>query len=412
MTANQWTAEEIELLESNLHLNTISIYRLFEEEFPGERTYDAVQKKIKSVRKNLSVFCDETKEKVKDGSFFCDADFDLDEVDESDNGEDAEPIFQPEGEYDEKDEVWNPRNYGDDDDEEENNISQATTREMKDELVQWLKTVSKHYQGLEHQYNPPLKEESVDLVLFLSDLHFGQKTDQFSVKEAQARLHDIPQYLLENGPFPEIETLHIVLGGDLVEGEDVYCTQNGALECPVIKQTQLVTESLWQLFLDCRATFKCPVIVDMVPGNHGAMSRTADPRSNWDNVVHMFLSMLSEQSDDEELIVNLNFEKFQTIQVRDQVGLVNHYGTKHQGTPAMQVKTAGWIITNEADFFLHGHWHQWGIETYLGKPIISNGSLCGPNDLSKQMAKDEPARQAWMIVKSNSPICQFGFLEW
>ena len=74
--------------------------------------------------------------------------------------------------------------------------------------------------------------------------------------------------------------------------------------------------------------------------------------------------------------------------------------------------TIKWIINDKIDFIVHGHWHKWGVETYLGRPMISNGSLPGADDLSKQMAMEEGPRQAWFLVKKDQPLYGFSFVEW
>lgn len=389
--ANPWSKAELDFIAERLELFTCAIVKDFNNTFNKIRSYDSIQKKVKALR--------EVYEK-------------------------SDPLFQFKNDYSKEfqnnyiQEVTSTPTFikfyakesviKEDTDEEFIRITQNAGR-LKPHLDKWLHAVSKNFTPRQHKYQP---SNAASLVLFLSDLHFGQQASDFNIEVAKERLLAIPEMLCQE-TFPKLDEIVVVLGGDLVEGEDIFSNQNIGLECPVFMQIQEVTSTLWQLLLDLQMNFDIPVRVETVFGNHGRPSKTADQRSNWDNIVHMQLSLLAEHVD-AGITVNLNFEEFLIVQIKDKTGLVNHQGTKHLGTPAMQTKFAGWLFPEGYDFMMHGHWHHWQIGAYLGKPMISNGSLPGgSNDLAYRMAlQAEPARQAFFLVENNKPIKMFGFLEW
>lgn len=363
-----WTPDEIELLQSKLHLSTADIYKELDGSL-DDRSYDSVQKKVKQLRE---VFSDD--EPVTISPVVRQIE-DQDIIDETAE----EELFVP-------------------------------TREIRDRIALWLKETSENYTP---RRSTPVETDGVSLVIVLSDNHFGKKTTDFNLEVARERVLSITQSIIDGaGPVNRIDEVVLVLAGDEVEGEDIYANQNGSLECPVIYQVRAAVDAYWDLALDLRQTFQCKVRIPTCPGNHGRMSKSANTESNWDNVVYMMLDTLARANPELDIQVDLNFKDFALFEVKGKLGCAYHYGTKHLGTPAMTNKMAGWVLSKDIDFLVHGHWHHWGVETYLGTPMMHNGCLCGPDDLAEKMAVEEPPRQGYFFVERDKPIRTWCFVEW
>ena len=231
------------------------------------------------------------------------------------------------------------------------------------------------------------------------------------MEEARSRMRSIPLRIKEQ-PLPDIDEVVVILAGDMIEGEDIYPTQNSNLAHSAIEQVQVCSESIWQALLTFRQLFKCPVRVETVPGNHGRVSRTANEKTNWDNVIYHLLRVMSVMNKDPDLVVNCNFEEFRTFKVKDRIGLAYHHGVKHVGTPSMREKVAGWMHTKKFDFLVHGHWHEWHVGNWLGKFVIGNGCMCGPDDLAERMGQEDDARQAYFLITPGKEVWGFSFLQW
>lgn len=365
--ANIWNEEELETLKSVLHLNTKDIYNEYVENFGPARSYDSVQKKVKALK---DLYSEEN---------------DFKKVALSDNANDE---LVPLQEF------------------------SSTTKEFKEVVANWLSEASKELKG---KVIKPKESNKASLILHLSDNHFGKHTSRYNLEIARERTTTmLARVMTSLGNLDNVDEVVVALVGDEVEGEDIYSNQNGSLECPVIYQAKAAAEAYWQLALNIRKTMGPDVAIRFVtaPGNHGRMSKTANTESNWDNVVYLMLSLLAQENEDLNIDVDLNFGEFKEFVVKDKKLLAYHYGTKHLGTPAMQIKMAGWIISKGIEAVLHGHWHHWGVETYLGIPMIHNGSMCGSDDLAEKMAVEEPPRQAFLLVEKDKPISVFGFVEW
>lgn len=368
--ASNWTPEEISILQTNLHLSTSDIAAVYAGTIGVQaRSYDSIQKKVKALRSIFSP--DSTNDPLPISATTSDEDLLL--------SHQIENLFVPSGQIEHK-------------------------------VNQWINDIATHYSG---RKSTPVDSNGKSLVIGLSDNHFGKKTGTFNLEIARSRVLSMTQEILNNTPnIDDVDEVIVVLAGDEVEGEDIYASQNGGLECPVIYQARAACEAYWAHALDLRATFQCKVRIVCCPGNHGRMSKTADERSNWDNVVYMMLAILAEQNPELDIHVDLNFENFAMFEVKGKKGLAYHYGTKHLGTPAMQIKMAGWIVAKNIDFIIHGHWHHWGVESWMGRPMMHNGCLCGPDDLAEKMAVEEPPRQGYFFVEKDKPIRTFSFVEW
>lgn len=354
--AQLWNENQINFISKYLHLLDSEIADKYNGFFEVKRSYNSINKKAKQLRALKQVF---------------------DEMDVPDS----------ENEY----------------------LEPIEKKDFGEKLNEWIVKTSDNFQPRVAAPQHFSQENAV--CIFLSDLHFGKLTRTFNLEIAKEYIESIPTKLKEDLEGIQFDEIRLLLGGDGIEGEDIYPTQNGVIECPVIYQTQALTKSLFRLILNLREVFNVPVIVDCVYGNHGRMSKSADVRSNWDNAVYLMLSEMLELVDDEYVTFNLNFEEFQIVTIKRTRLLLTHHGTKHMGTPAMQVKFLGWVIDEQVDAACHGHFHQWKIETTLGRIMISNGSLSGKDDLARQMGVAEPPRQAWWLAKP-SGFSHFSYFEW
>ena len=370
-----WTSEEIEALSELLELSTKEAYLEFCNTFgSSQRTYDSLQKKIKKLRDAYST-----------------------EPDEEDIGEDIQSFFDPTPVHVQRESI----------EKRKHNKEQA--RLWLEGLIDLAKT--------EYTISPTKitsQGSDTSLCLVLSDLHFGKHTKWFDLKEANKRLTGIPSAIFaKTDQMTTLDEIVIILAGDLVEGEDIYPTQNNHIECSAIEQTQICAESLWEMILKFNKFFPNALVrIETVPGNHGRVSKTANEKTNWDNVIYMILDMIAKKHKDDRIVMNCNFDTFRTFKVKDKIGMANHHGVKHTGTSNMREKVAGWITGKKFDFMVHGHWHEWHVGNWLGRFVMANGCMCGPDDLAEQMGKEDTARQGYFFITPNQPIWGFSFIEW
>jgi len=373
---NIWDKGEVKFLADNLQLSTKEIYLKYCDEygFVEARTYDSIQKKVKKLRDAYGDEPDDT-----------DLQEVADQVDKLLAGK--EKLLIPD-------------------------INAQRKRELKDEAKWWLEGIIEASSDLVFEPPKATCESGISFCILISDSHIGKQNDHYNLEIAKQRIASLPDNILSQEGNIGVDEVVLLFAGDLIEGEDIFKTQSHHLECPAIEQVQIASESYWNMILKFHQLYECPVRVITVPGNHGRMSRTANEKTNWDNVIYHILKVIAQGHGNNDIIIDCNFDQFKLFDVQDKKGMLYHQGVKHTGTPAMREKVAGWSSRKQFDFMCHGHFHEWHIGNWLGKFVIANGCICGPDDLAERMAKEDTARQAYFFVTPGTPLYGFGVIEW
>lgn len=223
------------------------------------------------------------------------------------------------------------------------------------------------------------------LYLCVSDWHIGKLTDTFDVSVARDRAQRLVDLWPEfDGP------VHMLVLGDMVEGESCYPAQRAHVEHHAVDQVDIATELLSDHIEACRNAYDSFSVV-AVPGNHGRTSRQAHSDANWDI----------------ELYRRCGIRK--TPQTYASRGiLATHRGPKPTNTPTMWKKHLSRAARYEVNTIVHGHYHSPQVLNHAKLAVIYNGSLCGPDDYSDRLALYDPACQVWFI-REGGRVVQVGF---
>ena len=243
------------------------------------------------------------------------------------------------------------------------------------------------------------------LVVQLSDIHMGQ----LIVTQAQditynteicaqriKMLADKVEGLLDSS----FDELVILLGGDMIEGETIFSTQPFRVDSPVVDQATNAAVALWSNF--AKFSDSVPMKFVTVRGNHG-VNKTAfgSAETNWDNVVYQHLDLVNRVSD-RDIEVSLTNADYNLFTVKGWTGMLRHGGPASQHTAAGKAMIGNWHYMHKFDFFCFGHLHTLKLGNWMGKPIFQNGSLCGDNEYSENLAlADPPAQWIWAVSEDN-----------
>jgi hypothetical protein len=350
----KWTKPEEDFLSAHITEDPRETALLFLEKFGLERSQDSIRKKVNRLRETLPKTSD------------CNSPFSL-----------LDPVI------------------------------------AKQQVQMWLRAVASESKGLSLSRAPTLKSNERSLVIVISDVHWGKKTKRFNMEIASQRILSIASTLW-NTDLPEFDEIVVLLLGDLVEGEDVFAHQQSVIEAPVIAAHKKGTETIWKLLLTLKDLFGVPVRVECAYGNHGRMSKTAHPSSNWDNAIHSSLAMISQFSKKPGIQVNLCLDEFNLIDIKGVKTLLLHEAPKNLSTPTTLLKFSGWIISKDIDLLVSGHWHNFGVDKYLGRTRIANGSVPGADDLAEKIAREDPACQAYFFIDPEIPgyVSNINYIQW
>jgi len=142
------------------------------------------------------------------------------------------------------------------------------------------------------------KKAEETAVLHLSDLHIGKITSSYDSAVASERVNRLIEKVIRitnvRRSAAAIESIHIYVGGDIIEGEEIFPHQAHLIDQSVFEQAVRTAPAIM-----CRAIttllkeFRY-VKISCVAGNHGRngpKGTRAHPRTNWDTVCYEVMKM-------------------------------------------------------------------------------------------------------------------------
>jgi hypothetical protein len=268
---------------------------------------------------------------------------------------------------------------------------------------------------------PSLHNNGAEAILELSDMHMGQLVEadrvgglaRYDTDTFKARLE---RYLtsvasitraqrLSNGP---LTTAHVMMAGDMVDGEGIYATQAADLAVPAIEQITDLGHHL--------ATRLFPALLDMgydtincycVPGNHGrpgGRKSNLHPSTNFDTILYHFMRAFTRQY--EQINWRISRGKHLFIRIHNRLHYLHHgdnipnnLGIPWYGLLRSYNKVSA--LADEIVWAMHlGHFHTASsIPTARLGVISMNGCWPGGSDLSVNvmMANGVPAQMMHIV---------------
>ena len=249
----------------------------------------------------------------------------------------------------------------------------------------------KFYDNITYKFIGKAKEEE-EAVLVLSDVHVGKVTKSYNPEVFKERLKKVNTgmlriiELLRNGY--KIDTLNIILGGDIVDGEGIYPTQAMSIDQGALKQVfQTGVPEFSNMFVNLLKYFK-KIRIHCVRGNHGRCGRFADETSNWDIALYEACKIATQNYKNIEWNISYSWENI--FKIYDWKFLLVH---GHQIKMAMNVPHYG--ITSKGmrwqgsmghfDYLILGHFHvaqycEWNEWEYM-----MNGTFSTDDEFSQEV---------------------------
>jgi hypothetical protein len=178
---------------------------------------------------------------------------------------------------------------------------------------------------------PPVskKQREEIAVLHISDTQLGKVTETYDTARAAARVQLTVSKAIEIADIrrssAKIDEIHLYLGGDMIEGEDIFATQAHEIDSSVYDQACINGPAIFARAILALLQAFPRVKVCTVPGNHGrngSPHTRAHPRTNWDQVLYRVTRTLllgTPEHPRRELGDRLQFEVSERFWVVDRV---------------------------------------------------------------------------------------------
>lgn len=263
--------------------------------------------------------------------------------------------------------------------------------------------------------------------LHISDTQIGKVTPSYNSEVARERLLELAERTIEitntRRNAATIDEIRVYLGGDIVEGEEIFPGQAHQIDQSVFDQAIRTAPSMIAAVL-LRLLEEFPRMrVCCVPGNHGRNGRfgtNAHPRTNWDNAAYSVIRTMLLGHEDyprPELRDRLEFAEAEDFYCVDRVykwgNLIVHgdqitggfAGFPWYGTAK---KAWGWIdaIPEPWDYLWFGHFHTPASAVLNHRMFLANGSTESANQYAQAQlaAAGDPCQRLCFFNESKGLI--------
>lgn len=256
-------------------------------------------------------------------------------------------------------------------------------------------------------------KEGESLVVLLSDWHIGRNIVDsecnktvYNIDKGIQRIEETADRVIgmfTQDELDKFDEVVVLLIGDHVDGEGIFPHHEMHITEHAAEQVLRCTKATWNMLQQFSEVFPLVRIVT-TKGNHGRSG--SSPEANWDNMVYQQLELLVDMTPDSNMTIKNRYGEFATVDIRGWKGLLRHKAPVQADTSAGIAKFAGWHGIHSWDFFCFGHFHHWGVFTWMGKPIFRNGSLPGGDDYAETLSYyDDPTQLCFGI--SEASTCTF-----
>lgn len=242
-------------------------------------------------------------------------------------------------------------------------------------------------------------------ILHLSDTQLGKITKSYDTAVCEQRVLLAMEKAIEitnlRRSLARIDELRVYLGGDMIEGEDIFPHQAHEIDSSLFDQAvinfpRIAARALLRGLEEFRR-----IKVLCVAGNHGRngpKSTRSNPKTNWDRVAYEVLKVTllgTSAHPRTELAGRLSIETTEDFWLVDRVfdwgNLIVHghqIGGGFAGFPwyGTARKAWGWIdaIEQKWDNLFFGHFHTPAMATIGHRRFYANGTTESDNNFAKE----------------------------
>ena len=276
---------------------------------------------------------------------------------------------------------------------------QNETNEVKDYLA-GLEEMVKSVETPVIEWNQQPTSHGVDLVWHETDTHLGAHVEDrdngetvFDTETVKKIMHNkrrkFSEYAANQAENGGVDTIHWLLGGDIIEGTGIYGGQAHETDSYINEQIEAAGEELiktYKLLYSEAEYYDANLQIVCVPGNHGDMRiSSASNKASFDDLVyhvlHQAVNMHLNQQEGEDAervrVKRSDTAVGMTFPLRTHTGYVSHgqHLKRHVGTASGQRDALSIIDEYGADVIFRGHFHMPKVEDVNGTPVVMTNSI-------------------------------------
>jgi len=239
-----------------------------------------------------------------------------------------------------------------------------------------------------------------DVILHETDTHIGALVENehgeviFDSEKAEElfdkKLSEFKEYLTERHVMSgnNIDTIHWLLGGDIVEGTGIYSGQAHELDLYINEQLEKSSELLikaMKTLTELADQVDAQLQIVCVPGNHGDMRvKGSNNQASFDDIIYHTLTLAMDAyldaNDDVKGDVRVKRSDGavgMTFPIRNFTGYLTHGENlkEHVGTSSGKRDALSLQSKYDCDVIFRGHYHMPKIEDVNGMPVVMTPSI-------------------------------------
>jgi hypothetical protein len=277
---------------------------------------------------------------------------------------------------------------------------------------------------------PPIKlkrgKEEMVAVAHVTDTQIGKITDSFNTEIAEGRLMEYARAVAKCVQVHHanygVQELHVYLGGDMVEGEQIFAHQPFQIDSSVLRQACInAPRMLTQMLLYWTSYFP-KIKVLTVRGNHGRVGNkhsVTHPETNWDSACYIVTEEMTKGALAAAKLPadQITFKHSRSWYVVDDVlghknllihgdvGIKGSNGYPWYGTGK---RMAGWLdaVPEAWQHLYMGHFHQYVSYDWNGHLVFVGGTIESDNEFARAelSATGKPKQRLQIWNREDGPV--------
>lgn len=246
-------------------------------------------------------------------------------------------------------------------------------------------------------------DQEAEAVLLFSDLHIGSQIDnffnKFNVEIARRRVKEVVQQTIKYCTRMNVETLHVLNLGDLIEN-DLHISARLLQEIDAVDQTmvaaEIVAESLAEL-----AKAIPHVTYRSCLDNHSRFNMNFKEVKDGESLVKLIDWYLQERLKDVVEFCNDNLDgHIGVFSLKNGDKFVFAHGHEIAVNASVQSYTAA--TYSFVRYVALGHWHATRMKTFQNSKVFVNGSIKGLDQYAEQHGLFGEPEQTLLIFEGNT----------